>query len=185
VLTILFEDHVPAADLLAALKTADLFDHMHLQGVGDAWPTLRQLIDADTRLLTFYEDKLGTAKPLPTGYQRTWDYAWDTTWAFQKPSDFDAADGSDCNRTDENGRGDENNPLFILNQMFDTPLDPPADTTNNAANFAAIVNTKDAIVTRAKKCWMKKDQVPNFIKVDHYEIGDLFGAVRKLNGLED
>jgi hypothetical protein len=174
VFTILFEDHVPATELLAALDAAGLRAQTHDQATGQEWPTLRELIDANTRLITFFEDQGGTKEPYPTGYQVTWKYAFDTDWAFTKPTDFDDPTGADCKPLDRGwGFASE---LFILNQDF--------DTDDQAEEFAMIVNKTDKLLARAQKCAEKNMQIPNFIKVDYYDVGDLFSVVRTLNGLD-
>ncbi len=176
VITILFEDHAPAEEILTALETAGLFEQLHLQAPDEEWPTLREMIDDGTRLVAFYENKLGNTPPYPEGYQPTWDYAWDTNWAYTQPSDFDDPSGSDCAKTPEDNRGSTDNPLFILNQML--------DTDDQAEQFAMTVNLTGSLLTRAQKCQTKTGQLPNFIKVDYYNIGDLFSVVRTLNGLD-
>lgn len=173
VLTILFEDHVPGAELLAALEEAGLREQLHIQPLGEPWPTLRELIAANTRLITLYENQGRTQRPYPDGYHATWDYAWDTTWEFRFPSDFEREDGADCARyRGHNGA----NSLFILNHML--------DTNDRAEEFAHTVNREASLLARARKCQAKTGQIPNFVKVDYYDVGDLFSSVRKLNGLE-
>jgi hypothetical protein len=172
VLTLLFEDHVLASDLLPALDAAGLFDQLHLQGPHDQWPTLREMINANTRLVALFEDQGGQTEPYPTGYQVTWDYAWDTDWSLTMPSDLDDPNGKDCEPL-KRGHGH----LFIFNHDLDT------DT--QAEDFAKIINLKASLLTRAQKCWDKKGQIPNFVKVDYYDIGDLFSVCRTLNGLDN
>jgi hypothetical protein len=173
VLTLLFEDHVPGADLLAALAAAGIREQTYDHTLDTPWPTLRELIAANTRVVTLYENQGGTTSPYPEGYQATWDYAWDTTWEFTQPSDFDDPEGGDCARY--RGRQGENS-LFILNHML--------DTGDQAEEFAKTVNLEASLLTRARKCQRKSGHIPNFIKVDYYDVGDLFSSVNKLNGLE-
>jgi hypothetical protein len=139
------------------------------------------MITANTRLVAFFENQGGQMTPFPTGYQVTWDYAWDTDWAYAQPSDLDNPAGDDCEPLPR-GHGH----LFILNHDLDTPSDAEgSDHLNHAEDFAKIINLKASLLARAQKCWDKKGQIPNFIKVDYYDIGDLFSACRTLNGLED
>jgi hypothetical protein len=174
VLTLLFEDHVPGADILAALETAGLRAQTYDHPLGTEWPTLRELIEAGTRLITLYENQGGTTEPYPAGYQVTWDYGWDTDWAFTMPSDFDDPEGGDCAALPRGS--DPPNSLFILNHMLDTGA--------QAEEFAQTVNLEASLLARAEKCQEKAGQIPNFIKVDYYHIGDVFSSIRKLNGLE-
>jgi hypothetical protein len=172
VVTLLFEDHVPGADVLAALEAAGLRGQTHDHVLGAPWPTLRELISAGTRVVTLYENQGGTTQPYPAGYQVTWDYAWDTTWEFTQPGDFDDPEGSDCAVY----RGQGTNGLFILNHML--------DTGDRAEEFARTVNLESSLLTRARKCQLKAGHIPNFVKVDYYDVGEVFSAIRKLNGLD-
>ena len=70
------------------VTVADLSRYVHAQPVGDRWPELRALIEADTRLVVFTDD--GSAS-LPW-HHYVWDYAWETHFSFQTPEDFS------CNR---------------------------------------------------------------------------------------
>jgi len=172
VLTLLFEDHAPAMDIFAALDAAGLRERMHTQPRRAPWPTLRQLIQADTRLVATFERQYAETQTFPAGYQFAWDYAFDTTWEFTQPADFNQPDGSDCAVF----RGDAENGLFILNHMLVT------DT--RAEEFAHVINLESSLLTRARTCRTLCNHIPNFIKVDYYDVGDLFSSVRKLNGLE-
>ena len=148
VLTILFEDHASAVDIFAALESAGLREQLYTQAVSDDWPTLGELIEGNTRLVAFFEEQFDNMGNHPTGYQRTWDYGWDTTWEFTKPSDFDDTEGKDCEPLP---RGNPNGPLFILNHMLDTGA--------QAEEFAMTVNLEASLLTRALKCKEKKGQM--------------------------
>jgi hypothetical protein len=171
VLTLLFEDHAPAVEIFAALDRAGLLDRLHTQKAKRKWPTLRQLIKRDKRLVATFEQQYDPNQVFPRGYQYAWEYAFDTTWEFTDPSDFNKPDGSDCDVY----RGSGTNGLFILNHML--------DTGPRAEEFARVVNQEDVLLTRMETCRDLRDHIPNFVKVDYYDIGDLFSSVRKLNGL--
>jgi hypothetical protein len=46
---------------------------------------------------------------------------------------------------------------------------------------AAVVNAQDAVVERARRCERERGQLPNFVAVDFYGIGDVVAAVDTLN----
>jgi hypothetical protein len=48
---------------------------------------------------------------------------------------------------------------------------------------ARALNARDAIVTRARTCAATRGQLPDFIAVDFFSLGDLMGAVDELNGV--
>lgn len=128
---------------------------------GEPWPTLRQMIDRGKRVVVLTDDKTGEVPWLLP----MWRILWDNDWSNRTPQDFDC----DCNR------GKVTNDLFNLNQFLTNPLPFPGS--------AVIANDPDALFNRAKTCWEKTGRMPNFITVDHYEIGGLFEAVKRLNTL--
>jgi len=46
------------------------------------------------------------------------------------------------------------------------------------------VNTREALLSRARECARVRGMTPNVIAVDFAGVGDLIGAVRVLNGLD-
>jgi len=125
------------------------------------WPTLREMIDSNKRVVVLTDDKTGGVPWLLP----MWRLMWDNDWSNQTPSDFDC----ECNR------GKVSNSLFNLNQFLTNPLPFPGS--------AVVANDPDALFGRAKACWEKTGRIPNFVTVDHYEIGGLFEAVKRLNAL--
>jgi hypothetical protein len=73
-------------------------------------------------------------------------------------------------------RGPRDAPLFVLNHWIERQAPDRAT--------AAIVNAKDFIVERARRCAQVRGQLPNFVAVSFYGIGDVLGAVDELNGVE-
>jgi hypothetical protein len=63
--------------------------------------------------------------------------------------------------------------LFLLNHWI----------TNKAREVsnAALVNARDVLLPRAEQCREQRGLVPNFVAVDFYDQGDLFGVVDDLN----
>ncbi len=129
--------------------------------VGKPWPTLGEMIALDKRIVVLTDDDTGGVPWLLP----MWTVMWDNDWSNQTPADFDC----ECNR------GKVSNPLFNLNQFLTNPLPFPGS--------AVIANDADALFARGKACWEQTGRVPNFITVDHYEIGGLFDAVKRLNAL--
>lgn len=163
VVSIIFESYVTEADTEAAFVAADLMRHVHVQPVDQPWPTLRELLEADTRLVVLTDDGGGS---LPW-HHYVWDYAWETHFSFQNPSQFS------CNRN----RGAADNELFILNHFLTNFIGSP--------NLANQVNHNPLFVDRALQCESESGRLPNFVTVDFYEIGDVFAVVDTLNGVAD
>lgn len=157
VLEFIIEDALPAEDIAAVFTDVGLDRYTSV--LGDADPTLGELIDADTRLLVTAESE----GPPPDWYQHAWDLYWDT------PYSFDTADDFNCDLN----RGDPTNPLFLLNHWVGAlPVD------DNAAE----VNTAAVLGARAEQCRDEWGHVPNIVAVDFYDEGDLFTVVDALNG---
>lgn len=161
VATIIFESYITQADTAAAFAAADLLRYVHVQSPGDPWPTMRELIEADTRLVVFTDN--GSAS-LPW-HHYVWHHAWETHYSFQNPSQFS------CNRN----RGSLSNPLFILNHFLTNVIGSPA--------LAEQVNYNPLFIDRALQCQAESGRLPNFVTVDFHDIGDLFAVVDELNGV--
>jgi hypothetical protein len=72
-------------------------------------------------------------------------------------------------------RGDGLIQLFIFFQFLSAPLAVP--------DQAPTVNADPFLVDRARECMEARGHLANFVTVDFYDQGDLFDAVRTLDGL--
>lgn len=163
VVSIIFESYISEADTLSDFIASGLIDYVHVQPVGDPWPTLRELIESGERLIVFTDD---SAASLPW-HHYVWDFAWETHFSFQEPADFS------CNIN----RGSMGNSLFILNHFLTNLIGSPT--------LANMVNYNPLFIDRAEQCEMESGRLPNFVTVDFYDIGDLFYVVDSLNGVLD
>ncbi len=161
VVTIIFEPYVDAVQIRDALVTVGLDRQLHVQDPSQPFPTLRQLITAQHRLVVFTEHG-GGAFPW---FHDVWQYAWDTNWEFYAPEEMN------CNAN----RGNVHNPLFIFNNIMVTDDDAEA--------FAQRINVNPFLLGRAQECQEVSGKRANFVTVDYYDVGDLFSVVRTLNGL--
>jgi len=161
VVSIIFESYISEADTLAAFMASGLLGYTHVQAMADPWPTLRELIAADTRLVVF-TDRSSSVLPW---HHYVWDYAWETHYSFENPEDFSCAIN----------RGSMANRLFILNHFLTRFFGSP--------QLAEMVNYDPLFIDRAEQCQAESGRLPNFVTVDHYNIGDVFSVVDQLNGL--
>jgi hypothetical protein len=162
VFSIIFEKYVQDADIDTVVRAAGFGDYVYTHPKGAPWPTLRQMIDANKRIVLFLETDGGTPAYLHRGYT---DEMWDTPYSFAKKEDFTCA----------LGRGNKANALFLVNHWLSNPLSDIA--------FAREVNTTQVLGDRVARCTKEAGRVPTFVSVDFYEVGDLFGVVRTTNGL--
>jgi len=164
VVTLIIEDHIPAADTERAFTDSGLVKFTYTHPAGAPWPTLREMITANTRLVVSAENE----GPPPAWYHHVWDIASDTPYSFQDISEI-ASRGCDDNR------GKNENPLFLINHWVGNPL--------SSSGNAKMANPYEVLSPHVKACQQKRGRVPNFVAVDFYEIGDLFRVVDELNGL--
>ncbi len=160
VVSIIFESNVSPAHTAEVVKAAGLLEYVYAWP-GGAWPTLREMIANDTRLVVFTESDGGE----PPWYHPAWSVIRDTPYSFSKASEFSCA----------LNRGSADDPLFLLNHWILDPLANP--------DRAIEVNAKDVLLARAEECSTAAGRKPTFVGVDFYELGDLFAVVRTLNGL--
>jgi hypothetical protein len=160
VVTIIFEAYISEADTEAAFAAAGLLPYVHVQPVGEPWPTLGTLIQNDTRLVVFTDVR--GSRPW---HHYVWDYASETPYSFETPEQLSCAPN----------RGNPSRPLFILNHFLTQILGSP--------QLASQINYNPLFIERALACQTARSRLPNFVTVDFYDIGDVFPVTAALNGL--
>ena len=177
VVTFILEPYIDEAQTLQALGDAGLVQYIFTHpGLGKPWPTLGEMIDANTRLVVF----TGTGDVNGTWHLDWRVHGWETPF-------------NDDTFTCENGRGDPTtveNGIFILNHY--TLCDAGGCPEN-----AEINNDYDFLLDRALRCsqpdpqFNPEGQLPTFINLDHYDVprgskdpavSDAFEVIRVLNG---
>ncbi len=165
VLVIVVQDEGPTPkDIAAAVDASGLRPFVYTGPVGPPWPTLRELIDSDQRVLMLYEN--GPGDPSVPWYHDAYRLMQETPYHFTKPSEFSCAPN----------RGPSDASLFLLNHWIDTS---PAPRPSNAEK----VNAYRPLLDRARACQRERQRLPNVIAVDFYRTGDLFKVVDTLNGI--
>jgi hypothetical protein len=162
VLLLVVEDYVPAADLAAAFAESGLDGLVYRGSPGPPWPTLREMIDTRQRVLVLTE----SGRPGVPWIHPAFAVMQETPYHFRQPSELSCVPN----------RGGTAGSLFLMNNWIDTT---PAPKPSNAA----LVNAYDALLARARKCQAARGRRPTVIAVDFYRTGDLFRAVRRLNGV--
>lgn len=161
VLAFVIENGISNDETEAAFVASGLVKYVYVQPPGShVWPTLREMIQAGTRLLVMAE----TGHPPPDWYQYAYDLSWDTPYAFVTEADFSCA----------LNRGNTDNDLFQINHWLSNPLSVPAN--------GELVNQFDVLWARVDGCRKETGRLPNFVAVDYVDIGDLFRVVDRLNG---
>jgi hypothetical protein len=160
VLMICIQDEgVTAQDVARCFEESGLIDFVYRGPVKPPWPTLREMVDTDQRVLV-------TAEHVATGvdwYHPAFEVMQETPYTFRDPSEFSNAPN----------RGGTAGSLYLLNHWIETAMPKPSN--------AAVVNARDALLARIQGFERERGHVPNLVAVDFYKVGDLIPVVRELN----
>ena len=162
VLVFVIEDYVTPADVEASFRASGLERFVYRGGVSAPFPTLREMIDSDQRLVVFGEKD---ARGVPW-YHPAFETIQETPYKFLTPEEFS------CRAN----RGAAAAPLFQVNHWIETT---PTPRPSNAA----IVNAHEFLLARARKCQEERGKLPNILAVDFAMTGDVVGVAAELNGL--
>jgi hypothetical protein len=161
VLFITIQDEITQEDTLKAFEEAGLTPYIYTHPVGQEWPTLRQMIDQNKRLVVMAENQ----GPPPDWYTNVWTETEETPYTFVTKEQFNC----------KPNRGDTGKNFFLLNHWIQRGSPNRVD--------AAIVNDYDFLLARARQCEAERGKLPNFIAVNWYSQGDLMKVVDTLNGV--
>ena len=163
VLMIVIQDEgVTPRDVEAGFEESGLIDFVYRGRVARPWPTLRDMIAGDQRVLVFAENVSAGV----SWYHQAYEYMQETPYTFHKPEDFSCRPN----------RGGTSGSLFLLNHWIETA---PAPLPSNARR----VNAYDFLLQRARRCQKERGHLPNLIAVDFYRTGDVLAVARTLNGI--
>jgi hypothetical protein len=161
VILIVFQDSLSVEVTVEVMDSVGLSQRVWTWDGTASLPSLGELIDASTRLVVTAEH--GGAPP--GWYHHAWDLITDTPYDFSDPSEYS------CERL----RGEEENPLFLVNHWLGTPL-PSEDN-------GMVANDVEALLMRVNRCRADRDRQVNILAVDFYNHGGLFAVVDELNGI--
>ncbi len=166
-LIIVIEDYVAPADVEKAFKESGLVRYTYVHDRDAPFPTLRELIESDRRVLVMAENDNGDGA-IPW-YHDGFELMQET------PYTFDSEDALADPRSCRPNRGTGSSPLFQFNNWVEkVPRSPSLGEKVNSYRF---------LIRRARECRRRRGLLPNLLAVDFYNEGDLFAAARKLNGL--
>jgi hypothetical protein len=166
VLSIIFESHISAEQLERSLSQAGLLPYLYQShAMGEAWPTLGQMIAMQQRLVIFSEKDRGNPYPW---LLHAWDYMTENRYSNHRRADFET----------RYNRGDSTNRLYLLNHFithrkFGYGLQDSAKVANTASN----------VLDHALDAWARTRHFPNFVAVDFVDQGNAGDAVVNLNAI--
>ena len=165
VLVIVVEDAAPAAVIKTAFEQSGLAELASDFQPAPArpFPTLGEMIHSGKRLWVMAEDHGD-----PAGwYHQAYRVMQETPFAFRSPAQLQT--DASCRPN----RGGTRPPLFLVNSWVESY--PP-----NPRN-ADVVNQREFLVERARRCERLRDRTANLLAVDFVERGDIVGAAAELN----
>jgi hypothetical protein len=164
VLGFMIQNGISAEDTVTAFDAADLTRYTYAHEPGAPWPTLEEMIAADTRLVVFHEGG-GTG---PDWYMDGYaDFVWDTPYSAETVDDFS------CGTL----RGDAGHDLFLVNHFLTAPL--------ASEELATEANAIEMLRDRVERCEAEAGQHVNWLAVDFYDVGGTLQVVDELNGVTD
>jgi hypothetical protein len=162
VIIVIIEDYTTVEDLVTLFDRAGLTPLVFRGPAPAAWPTLRELIESQQRVIVFLESgRAGAPWLMPTAGQ-----IQETPYTFKKPEDFSCVPN----------RGGTRGALFLMNHWIETTPTPKPSN-------AEIVNARDVLLRRALQCQAERQKKPNILLVDFYRAGDVVGVAAELNGI--
>jgi hypothetical protein len=171
VVVVVNQDYVTPADFVKAVGDAGLARYALTPPEGDDWPTLREMIEADHRLVLLAENHAGAAPWYQPAYTRLTE---ETPYTFPRPSLLTTK--ADLPASCEPNRGPKVAPLFLINHWVSTdPTPKPSDADK--------VNAYAPLLARARACERIRDHLPNLLAVNFYKRGDVFRVADTLNGI--
>jgi hypothetical protein len=171
VLVIVNQDAVTPADFVKAMNDAGLSRFAYTGRTSPPWPTLRQLIEKNQRLVVLAEKRAGDAPWYHVAYE---SIVAETPFNFTKRDQL--LDSALLEKSCRPNRGPRNGSVFLMNHWVNTD---PAPLASNARR----VNAYGALLARARECERVRRHVPTLLAVDFYREGDLFKVADALNGV--
>jgi hypothetical protein len=161
VLIIVIQDEsVAPQDIERCFRESGLIDFVYRGPARPPWPTLREMVESDQRVLVMAENESAGVD----WYHQAFEVMQETPYSFKDPSEF-------SNRPNRGGPGGS---LLLLNHWIESaPMPKPSN--------AAIVNARDALLARVSAFERERGRLPNLLAVDFYGVGDLIPVVRELN----
>ena len=163
VVALIIEDKITPEDTEATFEASGLPPYIYTHQPGQPWPTLGEMIESGQRLVVMAE----VEGPPPDWYHHVWDYTEETPYSFKAQEEFNC----------EPNRGETDKPFFLLNHWIERVSPSRVDAVH--------INEYEFLLNRARQCAEERGQIPNFVAVNFYLIGDVMDMVDELNDMRD
>jgi hypothetical protein len=168
VLILSIEDDTSPADTAAVIRDSGLIREVYRGPAGPPWPTLREMVARDERVLVLVENRPG---------DESWMHS-QTAVMQETPYHFGTAEALGAPDSCRANRGGTRGSLLLVNHWVDTSPAP-------RVTIARQVNARGFLEERLTRCQAERKLLPTVVAVDFYRQGDLFGAVSRLNAAGD
>ncbi len=166
VVVIVIQDLVSPIETERLFKANGLYDLAYTWKAGTPAPTLRQMIDANKRLLVMAE-----VDGYPNGWYQPGYVRLLKETPYANPTVAALRSQSSCRPN----RGRERNPLFLVNHWV--AVYPPR------LSHAQVVNRRAFLKARVERCRAVRGAFPNLIAVDFAGTGDVVEVAAEVNGV--
>ena len=168
-------------DMVASFKASGIDSYIHVQDKKSLWPTLRELIDANKRLVIFQDAfrvdgdladeatrSIIKAEPWVKGFHWSDDFIFGNQWGYTKVEDLgnDSCDiiQDDYIRNQEayQNRSNPSNKIFDLSQTVTPGMAGTKETALRA-------NAYGFLLAHIKRCYESLGMLPNTVTVDFFD----------------
>jgi hypothetical protein len=160
VLILSIEDDTDPESTAAMIRESGLIGEVYRGPARPPWPTLRELIKRDERVLVLIENEPGTEPWM----HRQSDVMQETPYNFRTAAELGAE--TSC----QPHRGGVKGSLLLVNHWVDTS---PAPRTT----IAQEVNARPFLERRLARCRRERGMPANIVAVDFYRRGDVFRTI--------
>jgi len=160
VIFVIQDEGVTPQDVELCFRESGLLDFVYRGPARPPWPTLREMVESDQRVLVMGENVTAGVD----WYHPAFEVLQETPYSFRDTLDF-------SNRPNRGGKGGS---LLLMNHWIEsTPMPKPSN--------AAVANSRRKLLERIRAFRRERGRVPNLVAVDFYGVGDLIPVVRELN----
>jgi hypothetical protein len=172
VVVVVNEDYLTPQDYVDAITKAGLAKFAYRGPTAPGrWPTLREMIDANQRVVFLAENRAGAAPWYHLAYDGITE---ETPYSFSRPEQLTSASALPASCAPNRGRDGAS--MLLVNHWITTdPLPRPSN--------AEKVNAYGPLLQRLQECRRIRGHIPNLVAVDFYRRGDVERAVDALNGV--
>ncbi len=163
ILTLFLNSDVPNADWTDKLNKNGLADLLYVH-TGGLWPVLRTMIDNNQRLVLFARNVDRSTTPMLHDIDKLAISANTDLCSTSSPENFLGADSF--------------REFLLMDHHAEMKVSEKIDDL-------AWINSSEVLLKRSIRCWDRTGEIPNFILVDHYQIGNAKQTVTMINNITD